>query len=103
MIRSDVFYKMPAGQNMYFIRKGRVMVYDGVMVRESIITILELQNAVNRGYVHSIRPASNAERDILGVNPVKEEAPRKRQNRPGVVDFAMVAMFVAFLVGIWFL
>lgn len=105
MIRGDVFYKLPGGVNMFFVRKGRVMVYESQnkYIRESIITFFELQRGVNRGYLHAIRPSNNIERAILSVNTVKEEAPRKHIIRANIVDFALIVAALGCVLALVFL
>lgn len=105
MIRNDVFYKLPAGKNFYFIRPGsdRVLCYDRVVVRESLLTVKELKNAIDLGYVQAIRPSNNVERDILGVNQVKEEAPRKNISRANIVDCALIVAALGCVLALVFL
>lgn len=105
MIRGDVFYKLPGGVNMLFVRKGRVMVYESQnkYIRESIITIFELQHGVNRGYLHAIRPSNKIEREILGVTEVKEKAPLKCISRSFIVDGFLVAAALACILALGFM
>lgn len=70
-MKTNVFYMLEDGVNKWFLKDGEVMIFrdfNGTVVN-SICTIQDIENAMNKGVLKEVKPNDDLERMVLGLPP----------------------------------